>query len=150
MTPTDSRSPFRPDLPHGVTFVLSALIGAGVAGMLVLGLKVAVVSPPPPTACEALTARGEPCRGAVAYTGDLGAAGVRRLCGHHWQLAQQGAITLWDRPKPPPRPWLRWTAEDDARLRELEGRAAAEAARLLGRTPYAVEQRRSRLRRGAT
>jgi len=38
---TDASFPYHPDLPHRWAFVASVLIGAGVAGMLVLGLKVA-------------------------------------------------------------------------------------------------------------
>ena len=108
---------------------------------------------PAPTACEALTARGEPCRAPVSFTGDLGAAGHRRLCRYHRHMAQHRPLAYWDRPiepaeRPSPTvPWNRWTAEDDDLLRAHDGEPAAAVAPILGRTTWAVWQRRSRLRR---
>ena len=113
-----------------------------------------MVSPPPPTACEALTARGEPCHGYASYRAvDLGDRGeVRTLCGYHWQLVQHRPIAFWNRPIDPAAlagsmdARRRWTAEDDALLRAHAGEPVATVASLLGRTLQAVYKRRSRLR----
>jgi DNA-binding CsgD family transcriptional regulator len=46
-----------------------------------------------------------------------------------------------------PRDWQRWTEEEDARLVRLHGRRLSykQLARLLGRTPHAVEHRLCKL-----
>lgn len=101
--------------------------------------------------CEAATASGEPCRGIVHHTVDLGDQGVRQLCGFHVRLARRGRFTPWapGQPPPPKRRYTKggtWTAAEDADVVASDVSDAALAARL-GRTVEAIRQRRYVLRR---
>lgn len=98
-------------------------------------------------ACEALNGRGERCCGTAGYTIDLGAAGRRRLCGQHWQMAQRRAVPLWDRPGKLAGSWRPWTAEEDDVVLVNPAVDVDELARQLGRTIWAVKSRRARLQR---
>ena len=98
--------------------------------------------------CEAMTSAGEPCRSLAHAAVDLG---ERRLlvCHAHARMARRGPVAPWEPgvvppPTRPPTVAARWSAEDDAFLRERPGLAAPVAAANLGRTTAAVHRKRKR------
>ena len=104
--------------------------------------------------CDALTLKGARCRREGTYEVEL-EGHLALLCVQHHQWAQHRPIALWDRPvdpsglPPPPVPRRRWTAEDDEvlLLSTRAGETASVVAQMLGRTKWAVRQRRRRLKR---
>lgn len=100
------------------------------------------------TTCDALTAFGLPCRLHAVYVVELPGQPPLRFCGTHARTVPPGAEPRLpgDVPLAYPRP--RWTAEEDAVLLAHAGESVSVVAELVGRSTWAVVQRRARLRRG--
>lgn len=101
--------------------------------------------------CEAVTSTGTRCRLVLAFVVTIDGQD-RRLCGRHAKLARRHPIALCGpdhREADVARAGDGWTAEDDDVIRANPDLDAAELARRLGRTVWAVKSRRVRLRHRA-
>ena len=100
----------------------------------------------PSPSCEAPTISGAPCRRQPVTLVDVPGHGPATLCGGHANhVRHRGAMPTT--PPPPAAPHPPWSAEEDAILLAHPDEPAKAGAPQLGRSVYAVQQRRAKLRR---